>query len=144
MFHRIKSVQPIPDFQIIVQFMEGITKLYDITPLFKKWPIFKELKENPKVFEDVEVDTGGYGIVWNDDIDLSCDELYENGQVINTAFDGLLSLGNAATLWKLDESTLRRAIGSNKLKKDIDVRKFGKQWIVTKEAMEREYGELES
>lgn len=29
--------------------------------------------------EQVKVDVGGYGISWNDEIDLSCDELYDNG-----------------------------------------------------------------
>jgi hypothetical protein len=29
--------------------------------------------------EQVRVDTGGFGISWNDEIDLSCDELYDNG-----------------------------------------------------------------
>ncbi|WP_199647569.1 DUF2442 domain-containing protein [Peptoclostridium sp. AF21-18] len=28
----------------------------------------------------MKIDTGGYGIIWNDDIDLSCNELYENGK----------------------------------------------------------------
>lgn len=35
-------------------------------------------------------DEGGYGVVWNDDTDLSCDELFENGTII-TSFDGLIS-----------------------------------------------------
>ena len=34
------------------------------------------------LFEQVKVDAGGYGISWNDEIDLSCDELYHNGKVI--------------------------------------------------------------
>jgi hypothetical protein len=28
------------------------------------------------LFEQVKVDSGGFGISWNDDIDLSCNELY--------------------------------------------------------------------
>lgn len=143
MFHRIKSVRPVNDFQLIIQFMEGVTKNYDIKPLFDKWPVFRTLKENPNIFKEVRVDVGGNGIVWNDNIDLSSIELFKNGKVIHTEFDGLLSLGNAAILWKLDESTLRKAIGSGKFKKDIDVQKFGKQWIITYEAMERVYGKLD-
>ena len=34
------------------------------------------------LFDRVRVDTGGYGISWNDDIDLSCDELYWNGRPV--------------------------------------------------------------
>ena len=30
-------------------------------------------------FEDVHIDAGGHGIAWNDRIDLSCKELWDNG-----------------------------------------------------------------
>lgn len=58
-------------------------------------------------------------------------------------FDGLLSFKEATDQWKLNESTLRKAISYGKLVDGIDVKKFGKQWIITIEAMEREYGKLE-
>jgi len=40
----------------------------------------------------------------------------------------------------LNESTLRKAIASGRLQKGVDVCKFGKQWVITLKAMEREYG----
>ena len=45
----------------------------------EKIPFFATLKDQPEVFASVTVDVGGYGIVWNDELDLSCDELWENG-----------------------------------------------------------------
>ena len=33
----------------------------------------------PGLFELVKVDAGGYGVSWNDDLDLSADELYTEG-----------------------------------------------------------------
>ena len=62
----------------------------------------------------------------------------ENNQ---NPFNGLLSFREATDLWGLNESTLRKAIVYGKLKPDIDCKKFGKQWVVTKSAMLREYGE---
>lgn len=62
-----------------IKFENGITKVYDVKPLFDKWEIFKELKNND-LFKNMKIDAGGYGISWNDDIDLSCNELYENGK----------------------------------------------------------------
>lgn len=41
---------------------------------------FKALTSIQGLFEQVKVDAGGYGISWNDEIDLSCNELYENGE----------------------------------------------------------------
>lgn len=55
-------------------------------------------------------------------------------------FDGLLSFKEATDTWGLNESTLRKAVSYGKLQEGVDVKKFGKQWIVTIEAMEREYG----
>lgn len=57
-----------------------------------------------------------------------------------TAFDGLLSFKEATDLWHLHESTLRKAVAYGKIVEGIDCKKFGKQWIITREAMEREYG----
>lgn len=93
------------------------------------------------MFSSVVVDQGGYGIIWNDDIDISCDELWANGVEIETPFDGLMALSDATFLWNLNESTLRKAIAYGKLVNGVDVCKFGKQWIVSMEAMKREYGE---
>lgn len=140
MFHKIKKVAPLCDFRLSVQFTEGATKLYDVKPLFDKIPVFRELRDNPESFYDVLVDTGGYGIVWNDDLDLSSNELWNNGISVNTPFDGLLAFSDATQLWHLNESTLRKAVSYGKLVEGVDVCKFGKQWVVSMEAMKREYG----
>ena len=141
MFHKINDVIAHDKFRLIVRFAEGVTKIYDVTPLFEKWPVFKTLQESPKLFAEVTVDTGGYGVVWNDMLDLSCDELFTNGQTIATSFDGLMSFGDATLLWGLNESTLRKAIAYGKLVKGIDACKYGKQWLISMQAMKREYGE---
>lgn len=140
MFHKIKSVASLPDFKLSVQFSEGVTKLYDMKPLFKRLPVFKQLENDPAEFAGVSVDVGGYGIVWNDELDLSCDELWDNGTVIETPFDGLMAFSDATELWGLNESTLRKAISYGKLINGVDVCKFGKQWVVSADAMKREYG----
>lgn len=140
MFHKVKSAAPLSDFKLSVQFSEGVTKLYDVKPLFERISAFRYLKDNPSEFDCVSVDVGGYGIVWNDDLDLSCDELWENGVVVETPFDGLMAFSDATELWGLNESTLRKAIAYGKLVNGVDVCKFGKQWVVSIDAMVREYG----
>lgn len=140
MFHKIKSVSALPDSRLSVQFSEGVTKIYDVKPLFEKLPVFAELRDKPQKFYTVSVDVGGYGIVWNDDLDLSCDELWENGVQVATPFDGLMAFSDATALWGLNESTLRKAISYGKLVNGVDVCKFGKQWVVSIDAMKREYG----
>ena len=63
-----------------VEFADGDIRLYDVKPLMDKWEVFKDLKDN-NLFNYVSVDAGGYGIAWNDYIDLACNELWENGTV---------------------------------------------------------------
>lgn len=140
MFHKVKSVFALPEYKLSVQFSEGVTKIYDAKPLFEKMPVFAEFNNNPQEFACVSVDIGGYGIVWNDTLDLSCDELWENGVKVDTPFDGLLAFSDATELWGLSESTLRKAITYGKLVNGVDVCKFGKQWVVSIDAMKREYG----
>ena len=140
MFHKVKAVSALPDFRLSVQFAEGVTKIYNVEPLFSKWRLFKELEESPELFSNVEVDMGGYGIIWNDELDLSCDELFANGETIKTPFDGLMAFTDATELWGLNESTLRKAISYGKLINGVDACKYGKQWVISAEAMRREYG----
>lgn len=141
MFHKLKSVTPLQDYILSVQFSEGITKQYDLKPLFKKYPMFLPLKEHTELYYSATVDVGGYGVVWNDDLDIACDELYHNGVTVETPFDGLIAFSDATQLWGLNESTLRKAIAYGKLVNGQDVCKFGKQWVISSEAMRREYGD---
>ena len=140
MFHRVKAVYALPDYRLSVQFLEGVTKVYDAKPLFERIPAFCALRGRPQAFADVHVDTGGYGVVWNDELDLSCDELWDRGVRVDTPFDGLMALSDATVLWGLSESALRKAVSYGKLVSGVDVCKFGKQWVVSVEAMKREYG----
>lgn len=141
MFHKVKNVTALPDYKLSVQFCEGVTKIYNVSTLFDNYTFFTPLKDSPELFGSVTVDVGGYGVIWNDDIDISCDELWENSQKIETPFDGLMAFGDATFLWNLNESTLRKAIAYGKLVNGVDVCKFGKQWVISTEAMKREYGE---
>ena len=140
MFHKVRTVTAIEDYKLIVEFCEGVTKEYDVKPWFNRQPVFTNLQKN-NLFEKVKVYSGGLGICWNSEIDLECDELYYNGITIESKFDGLIALSDATILWGLNESTLRKAMSYGKLKVGVDVSKYGKQWIISMEAMVREYGE---
>ena len=141
MFHKVKAVNALPNYCLSVQFAEGVTKIYDVKLLFAKWAPFKVLENAPELFSCAEVDVGGYGIIWNDELDLSCDELFHNGETVKTPFDGLMAFTDATQLWGLNESTLRKAIAYGKLVNGVDACKYGKQWVISMEAMKREYGQ---
>jgi len=80
MFHKIKTVKALPNYILEVIFENDELKYYDVKQLFEKWVIFENLKNVKGLFEQVKVDAGGYGISWNEELDLSCNELYSNGK----------------------------------------------------------------
>ncbi|WP_050698680.1 DUF2442 domain-containing protein [Anaeromassilibacillus senegalensis] len=141
MFHKVKTVSALPDYKMLVGFVCGTTKRYDFKPLFDRHPVFRSLCDVPGLFALAKVDAGGYGVCWNDDIDIACDELWANGETVSTPFDGLLAFSDATNMWGLNESTLRKALSYGKLKAGIDAQKYGKQWVITEAAMRREYGD---
>ena len=80
MFHKVDRVKAVKHYILEVMFEDGIIKYYDVSSLFEKWDIFRKFLNEEGFFEQVKVDKGGYGISWNDEIDLSCNELWENGK----------------------------------------------------------------
>jgi len=142
-FHKVKSIGILNDTTLISQFEDGVCKTYDMKQLLGKFPSYGDLLSNKELFRKVHIEGSGFGIVWNDDFDLSCNEIWDNGKTIISPFDGILALSDATELWGLNESTLRKAITYGKLKVGYDVCNYGKQWVVTKAAMIREYGELD-
>lgn len=83
MFHRVKEIKPLKGYMLMATFLDDTTKLYDVKPLFAEIEAFSSLQTIPKLFEQVKVDIGGFGISWNDNIDLSSDELWDNGAIYN-------------------------------------------------------------
>lgn len=55
--------------------------------------------------------------------------------------DEVMAFSEASETWGLGESTLRSTVRTNKLAEGVDYRKSGKVWLITKEAMQRVYGE---
>jgi len=74
---RVKAVRPREPLELHVLFENGDERRYDCTPLLAH-PRFQLLK-TPAFFRAVRVDPGGYGVSWNDEIDLSEYELWTNG-----------------------------------------------------------------
>jgi len=82
MFHKVKTIKPLSNYSLLVQFENEEKKQYYIKNLVNEIDVFKTLMYIPGLFEQVKVDSGGYGISWNDELDLSCNELYYNGVTV--------------------------------------------------------------
>lgn len=76
-YPKIQVAKAINHHVLSIEFNNGEKKLYDITPLLKN-EMFLPLK-NPDFFKNVQVETGGYAVFWNEEIDISEYELWLHG-----------------------------------------------------------------
>ena len=53
----------------------------------------------------------------------------------------LISLKEAAEAYNRDTSTIKRAISNKTLVEGVDCKKFGRDWVILKSALERVYVE---
>ncbi|MCL2671249.1 MAG: DUF2442 domain-containing protein [Clostridiales bacterium] len=79
MFNKIAEAQALPNYRLDVRFCNGEAKRYDVSVLFAAYPAFRAFQNAEAFFQSVQVDVGGYAVVWSDELDLSYNELYENG-----------------------------------------------------------------
>ena len=77
-YPKITSVKPKPGKTLLVEFENGERKVYDCTPLLKS-EAFRPLQDEA-IFRCAHADSHGYGVIWNDDIDLAESEVWRNGR----------------------------------------------------------------
>jgi hypothetical protein len=74
---KIISVEALDGYRLRLKFDNGVEKMYDCSPLLQN-DIFRPLTDTG-LFLLVKVSAGGYGIEWNDEIDLAESELWSKG-----------------------------------------------------------------
>ena len=77
-YPKIEQVEILPERHLLVTFQDGIVKVYDCKMLLDEEP-FKRLKDE-FFFRRVKVDAGGYGVSWDEEVDLSEAELWLHGR----------------------------------------------------------------
>ena len=79
-YPKVKSALAIDDHTLLVEFDNDEKRKYDVTPLLKN-DMFSPLR-NPVFFKSVQVERGGYAVVWDSAIDISEYELWQHGQSV--------------------------------------------------------------
>lgn len=79
-YPKIQSAKVVDDHTLVIEFNNKQKKKYDITPLLER-EMFAPLK-NQALFKAVQVEQGGYAIVWDNSIDISEHELWSHGQAM--------------------------------------------------------------
>lgn len=83
MFHKATSLATLPDYILLVGFSDGQFRQFDLKPLMEKYPAFRGLQQIGGLYEQAKIDIGGYGIIWNDELDISAEGIYEQGVPCN-------------------------------------------------------------
>ena len=81
MLHKASALSFSDGTSLELLFMDGKTKRYDISALFHKYPQMAALK-NRELFLSGKL-SGPYGIIWNDDLDLEAETVYEEGETVS-------------------------------------------------------------
>lgn len=68
-------------------FIDGVVKRYDILSLADKFPQLNALK-NRDLFLKGKL-LGWSGIYWNDELDIECDTVYEEGEDVSSEYDDI-------------------------------------------------------
>lgn len=82
--HRIEEVAAKDNFIIEAKFFGGEIVQYDVKQLFPVLPGFKVFEVDMQLFACVRVDAGGYGISWNEKLDLDAETIWEDGVLLET------------------------------------------------------------
>ena len=80
MFHKAVDLKFRSGTTLDVWFQDGLIKRYNMASLFSKHPQLKALKDR-QLFLSGRL-MGSYGIVWNDDLDIEAETIYEDGETV--------------------------------------------------------------
>ena len=82
MFVRAIDVEFLDGVVLDMTFQDGKVIRYDMSTMFSKYPQLKELLKNRNLFKSGYLDQGGYGVIWNDELDFDAMSIYEGGKVV--------------------------------------------------------------
>ena len=82
MFHKATDLELKEGTLLEVSFQTGEVKSYDMSILFEKYPQLKALQDRQLFLQGCLISP--YGIVWNDELDIEVETIYESGTLVRT------------------------------------------------------------
>lgn len=61
---------------------------------------------------------------------------------LRESFEGLYTFLEVAKIYGMDDSSLRKKVARGKFVVGVDVKKMGRTWIITEQAMVKNFGDL--
>jgi DNA-binding XRE family transcriptional regulator len=82
MFHKAVKLEFGEGTVLDLTFQDGKVKRYDMAALFEKYPQLLALNDRELFLSGQLI--GAYGIMWNDDLDIEAETIYEEGDTVRT------------------------------------------------------------
>lgn len=121
---KIEDIVPLQNYALLVFFRDGFIKKCDIKEFFSKNSALKTfLTINQDMFQYVQIQPGGYGIRWEDNMSITDKELYDSGIEIPLSltnfrefvFHRVINAAEAAELLDCSRQNISDLIRRNKL-----------------------------
>ncbi len=80
MFHKATELAFKDGTTLELTFTDGKVKRYDMSVLFLKYPQLEALRDRT-LFTSGKL-LGPYGVIWNDDLDIEAETVYEDGETV--------------------------------------------------------------
>ena len=80
MFHKAVKLELKENTLLELTFQSGEVKAYDMSVLFSKYPQLTALQDRELFLQGKLM--GAYGIIWNDDLDIEAETIYEEGTTV--------------------------------------------------------------
>lgn len=82
MNHNIKEIKMKDNLIVEATFFSGEVKEFDVSSLLKKHPEYKILETDRELWKKAELLPQGSGVYFNDDLDLTVEEIWRDGKTI--------------------------------------------------------------
>jgi len=80
MFHKALELKFLDGTALEVRFQDGMVKRFDLAILFEKYPQLRALEDRDLFLKGKLM--GSYGIIWNDELDLEAETVYQEGETV--------------------------------------------------------------
>ena len=74
---KIIDVSPQDNLILLIKFSDGKIRNYDCKKILDRNEYYQRLK-NKNYFKNVQIDSGGHGVSWDDNVDISEHEILTN------------------------------------------------------------------
>lgn len=100
---------------LAILFLDGTTREYNVLDLANKYPQLNELKDR-KLFKSGKL-FGWGGVIWNDELDLDADVVYEDGKIIQSEEKACEIIVG----YQIKQARLQRELTQKELSEIVDI-----------------------